>query len=253
MSDVRIGTTNLKWSVGRLLAERALLRMTRHVSAFGAQECRVPSRRQALVALRKVGWDYYQPASPSQARAVPIAWDATVWQVIDKGCEPVAPKSLVEGRIRGRFKNFPDRWLTWVRLEHRETGRRVTIANSHWIPNVDLRGKIRPDRERRVAHHRGQTGAILDWAEGRHHVVALGDTNVVPEHPLLDPFRRAGFLVVFDRHRAARGTHGARVIDQFLTRGLYVVGAYVLPGRLPWDHRPAVVSIRLNQFNKETP
>ena len=247
MTDVRIGTANLKWSVGRFLTERAILRMTRHTSAFGLQECRPPSRRQALAALHGIGWDYHQPARPSQARAVPIAWDAAVWQLVDKGQVQVAPTARVEGRIRGRMKNFPDRWLVWARLEHRETGRRVTIGNAHWIPNVDKGGKVRPGRRLRVAHHHGQSRAIVRWARERHHVLILGDTNVTPGHPLLRPFRRGRFSVVFAKHPPARGTHGSRVIDQFLERGLNVIGAYVLPGRAPWDHRPAVVSIRLTK------
>lgn len=201
---------------------------------------RITDKRRERRALRRrlkaQGWRVFQPKVPGGA-AVPIAYDARVWQLLRARSVLAVARTWVGAVGAGPTWAKP-KVINVAVLRHRATGEIVEHLNTHMIPSAG-RGNLPPKekaaRRRHYADQAARVVRLVHRAKRRGHGVVLTmDANASRMSELVKPFRDAGL-----RGWTTSGTHGDRGIDHVLTlQGNDVVGA---PARvlslIGFDHR----------------
>ena len=129
------------------------------------------------------GWEQYVHHDVA-AGAIRITWDAAVWEFVEGG-----------GRRthNGLAKVTPHRYIVWVVLRDRATGRLVRWVATHLISGVRGNGKdpVAWRRARSAEHLTTLSGLVDGWHAAGEDVVVLGDFNLPPSDVNLAPLRLA--------------------------------------------------------------
>lgn len=232
----------------KLLAR--LLDVLRHpIAAARRVIARRRQRREIRDKLARARWRIFHPAVPG-GLAVPVAWDATQWDLLRARTVLAVARAWV-GAIGAGPTWAKPKVIAVVVLRHRETREVVELLNTHMIPSAD-RDNL-PEREQRARrrhyerHARRLARLVRRAVKRGHGVVVTLDANAARLSELVEPLRAAD-LVGWTVH----GTKGARGIDHVLTVAngrLVGAPAHVLSLR-GFDHRGVIRDLYVKAARK---
>lgn len=223
---------------------------------IGLQECKGEQRRGSLETLP--GWGVFQP-DDNQAAKDPIIWREARFNYLGEGSELVA-KGFSGG---GRF--LPRRYLNWVELEDRVTGRTVYLINTHVHASIERNGKPKwwRLRTRQAFRHIEALRDLARWLGTQGEVFVTGDFNIDyrddrrVRHPQFPYVALKGARLVpcwaWQRVAAHKETHGHknRLIDYvYHRRSPHVspVKARILTSsRYDSDHNPVLATYNITK------
>lgn len=254
---VRVASYNQRHAIPERQSRADLRRLiAARPGVIGLQE--MSGRRQMLEDLP--GWRAFQPRSESGQAAVPILWDRAKFRRTAGGSY-LASRPTWVGRPGAGPATVGAKWITYVNLRSRSTGRDFWVLNTHAVASVDWGGHPNRRHPRRLALYRRHMNAIRrlvpQLAAARPGPVLLaGDLNVdyrrdaqvrARMFPVvaLSPVRlRSSWSILGPPGRG--GTHGGRLIDYVLARGAVPRWQRILRGYAS-DHAPVMVRYRLRR------
>lgn len=145
--------------------------------------------------------------------ATAVAWDDKVWKATAKGLHRISNK---RGKPDGQRLHWGIRYANWVTLEHRSTGKKVSVVAVHFAPKSKYYGDlVRPSAK--------ALNALVKSLAGRGPVMVGGDLNVQyggSRYPR-DIFAARHLTPSYDVTHQVPVTHGrASTIDYVLARGI---------------------------------
>lgn len=169
MSILTVGTYNVyKRASFREFIDDMQRLVATNTDLIGLQECTGSQRRDALAVLP--GWGVHQPEG-RQAAKDPIVWRESRFALVDAGSD-VGAKGFAGGQ--------PRRYLNWVELDDRITGRTVYLINTHLHAGIDRNGKPRVwrPRTRQAFGHIEGVRDLARWLGTQGEVFVTGDFNI---------------------------------------------------------------------------
>lgn len=169
-----------KPSTGIAAAVQAL---SSKAEVVGLQEFGPSEHRDALSKVVRectaCNYSLYMP-SPASGGSLPIIWKKDVFQLLSKGNVKAYDAQSVENGAGGT--TTPAKFITWVRLKHKPSGRVFFFANTQLIASVEKNGA--PDRSmpKRLTlyekHLSLLANKITQFKENNTPVFVSGDFNV---------------------------------------------------------------------------
>jgi len=194
---------------------------------------------QAMPGYRVAAAEFARGMTPGQ----PILYRDAVFAPLDEGFAFYDDPDASFRSLRA-FAGYPD-VVTWARLRHRPSGRRLTVFNVH-LHFLDADQRLRSAR---------QVIALAQAARARGDAVfVLGDFNARRNSRTLSLFREAGYLLAGPRgatYHFNAGLHLFGAIDHMLhDSGSVPLGPSAIvrrgPGGVwPSDHYPVITDFRL--------
>ena len=203
---------------------------------------------QALID-NSPGWAHYSGPTKDSA-AVTISWRDDIFELVESG---------YERENRGWAHITPARYILWVLLRHRATGKLYWRINTHVVHHIEVSGLPRiigaiTGQNARAKHHFARLGYRTQILAAQHPVLGGGDLNVdYLAEKALPPSKRCTWFPYTVLSAVAtvlnpnHGTHGGRCIDWTWIAGTGITLAgepYVLPHQSS-DHNPVRRSVRL--------
>jgi hypothetical protein len=190
--------------------------------------------RRYFEAIKQLGpkWSHYMPRDGGLHIPVPISWKNDVWKKEDAGF------------IRthhGKAGISPNRYITWVKLKNRATGKEIVRVNTHLVSGAW--GGPRPQKDWRQDMwrlHMTKLDGLVDHFEKQGLTVVVGgDFN-------RDSFHVMGKQMRYDNNLHV-GTHGRSTFDYVMhsrDEHLKRLGGFVQGGYAS-DHDAVVVRYKL--------
>lgn len=201
------------------------------------------SPKRYFDAIKQLGpeWNHYMPHDGGLRIPNPISWKKSVWKKEDAG--------FVKTH-NGKAHVSPNRYITWVKLKHRASGKEVVRINTHLVSGGWSKGQ-RPTtawrREMWHEHIRKLEHLVHHFEKQGLDVIVGGDFN-------RDSFHVLGKEVAYD-NKLNVGTHGASTYDYLMhTRSpdLHKLGAHVQHGYAS-DHDAVIGRYSLEGGAKRKP
>jgi exonuclease III len=211
-------------------------------------------------------YDGYIPTRNTEG-ATPILWKTPRFSLVEAGNEQVTEDWYV-GRGGAGPSTFQEKFVTWVKLRERSSGRMFYVLNTHFIPTVQgsdgYPNKRYPERLAHYRHHMAGLQALVNEKQQTGlPVFVTGDFNVNYRRdkvirPDLFPYASLSRVNMRASYAAAGepsyGTHvlksgnGTRLIDYVaytMSSNVRVSSNAVLRGYNS-DHRPVVATFGLS-------
>ena len=136
--------------------------------------------RRALVDCNRCAWDAFMPQEAPRG-ATPILYRTDVLRFVDAHSR-LATEAADVGRSGAGPRRMSAKYVNWVHLRVRATGRDLYVVNNHTVPTVQGRdGKPNERYPRRVALYRAHMkvlAKVVDRLTGDGAVFVTGDLNV---------------------------------------------------------------------------
>lgn len=197
---------------------------------IGWQEMETPDHHEALRSLK--GFAHYIPTG--SAGAVPISWRTSVFELLDSGTILTT---------HGRARVSPSRFLNFVILRHKASGKTIARVNTHVVSGGWSKG-IRPTttwrRTEWAKHMKAMEALVLRLDAAGHFVIGGGDMNrsrvtLMPSprivQDVLPSFRthgRALYDYLFHVRRHGLVFHKSLVVGGFYSDHDAVVATYTI-------------------------
>ena len=260
--QVRVASYNTAAFIDHDRAAADVVRLAAEADIIGLQEMASLTRRNAVKArlldCSSCPFEGYMPAEAVPG-GTPILYRWSRFRLDGSGTVKVTEDTYV-GAAGAGPSTLRARYLNWVKLRERATGRTVYVINNHAPPSVQGRdGLPNQEMEERLElyrqHMEGLTALIRKFRADGSLVVVTGDLNVNfrtdrrAQHPLF-PYARLGGVGVrasyFHLGEPTLGTHGSgdRLIDYVAAsnpKKLLARSQRILTGYSS-DHRPVVVN-----------
>lgn len=187
-------------------------------------------------AIRALGpsWGHYMPHDGGLRIPNPISWKKSVWEKENAGFVKTHP---------GKAKVSPNRYITWVKLKHKATGREIVRINTHTVSGAFSHGH-RPTtewRQRMWKIHMAKLHRLVEHFEKKGLTVIVGgDFN-------RDSYKVLGKQVKYD-NKLNVGTHGKSTYDYLMhtrNKHLHTKEAHVQHGYAS-DHDAVVATYSLD-------
>ncbi len=185
-SMIKIATLNTAAFQSRARAVDDVRRLARSgVDVMGLQEMASAKRRslvdRQLVSCRGCRWASHVPAGSTRA-STPIYWKREQYKLLKRGSVFVTPPTRVGNDGAGPAR-LNAKYITWVRLRDRVTGRKLWVLNNHAVPSVQGRNggpdKSHPERLRLYKKHMVKLQALVQACTRKGGLVfVVGDFNV---------------------------------------------------------------------------
>ena len=169
-------------------------------------------------AIKNLGpaWGHYMPHDGGVHIPNPISWKKSAWKKEDAG--------FVRTH-HGKAKVSPNRYITWVKLKHRNSGKEIVRINTHLVSGAWSHGK-RPTTEWRQhmwnVHMKKLHDLVAHFEKQGLTVIVGGDFN-------RDSYKVLGNQVRYD-NKLNVGTHGHSTYDYLMhtpSKDLHKLGAHV--------------------------
>ncbi|MFZ5441973.1 MAG: endonuclease/exonuclease/phosphatase family protein [Myxococcota bacterium] len=190
-------------------------------------------------ALKQLGpeWGHYMPHDGKLHIPNPISWKKSEWKLEDSGFLRTH---------HGLAKVSPNRYITWVKLKHRDSGQELVRVNTHLVSGAWSTPKpTTPWRRHQWRVHMEKLAHLVDRFESKGlKVIIGGDFN-------RDSYRVLGKRVRYDNDLHV-GTHGRSTLDYLMhTRNpdLRRVAGRVQQGYAS-DHDAVVARYALRGFRR---
>ena len=224
--------------------------------------------KERLVECEGCRYGAYVP-TPAVPGSTPILFRWSRFDLIGKGTQQVSERTYVGPRGAGP-STLRAKFVNWVQLKERRTGRQLVVLNNHAVPTVQAPGGGPNRRQpKRLAlyrqHMNGLKSLVRAFKRTGAAVVVTGDLNVnyrkdKTVRARLFPYANLGSVGIHSSYQVlgepTRGTHelpngtDTRLIDYVAyssaQRGIKAVEQRVLRGYRS-DHRPVVVKLRLRR------
>lgn len=264
--QVRVASYNTASFVDHGRAAADVARLASEADIIGLQEMSSLKRRNAVKArlldCSSCPFEGYMPAEPVMG-GTPILYRWSRFRLEDSGTVQVSDATYVGAEGAGP-STLRAKYLNWVKLRERATGRTIYVVNNHAVPSVQGKDglpnqKMGERLELYRKHMEGLTALIRQFRADGSLVVVTGDLNVNfrpdrrDRHPLF-PYSRLGGVGVKASYaflgEPTLGTHGSggRLIDYVAAsnpKKLQARSQRILTGYSS-DHRPVVVNYRLS-------
>lgn len=185
-------------------------------------------------AIKQLGpnWHHYMPHDGGLRIPNPISWKDSVWQKQGEGFLKTH---------NGKAKVSPNRYITWVKLKHRGSGRSVVRINTHLISGAWSQPKPTTAwrREQWQTHMDKLDKLVAHFKAQGLEVVVGGDFN-------RDSHKVLGNDVAYD-NKLNEGTHGRSTYDYLMhtrSAALRKLTGHVEPG-FASDHDAVVARYSL--------
>lgn len=218
-------------------------------------------------------WGANMPGPPVPGET-PVLYRTDRFDLVESGSVKVTDPTYV-GKAGAGPSTINAKYVNWVRLTDKRTGRAVYVLNNHTVPSVQGRSGGPNQRARKRLsiyrkHMSGLQNLVRDISENRWGLVFVtGDLNVNYRRdreiqPGLFPYRRLGDVGLRASYRAIRepriGTHvlrngnDKRLIDYvyFKPRKSIKADRQVILRGYASDHRPLLVDFDVTHQNAET-
>lgn len=154
-------------------------------------------------AIKALGpnWSHYMPHDGGLHIPTPISWNNKIW------------KKEGAGFIRthhGKAKVSPNRYITYVKLKNRQTGKEIVRINTHLVSGAWGKHKATTEWRRKMWNiHMQKLNRLVDHFEKQGKTVIVGgDFN-------RDSYRVLGKKVAYD-NKLNVGTHGRSTYDYLM-------------------------------------
>jgi endonuclease/exonuclease/phosphatase (EEP) superfamily protein YafD len=260
---VRISTYNVKHDLSAATAVSDITRLAASSDIVTLQEMSSGVRRRgvraALLDCSVCPFEGYFP-TPAVPGSTPILYRWDRFRLEGTGTVQVSRDTFV-GAAGAGPKTLRAKYINWVRLRERATGRSIYVLNNHAVPTVQGRdggpNRTLPARLSLYDQHMtGLTTLVNRLKADGSLVFVTGDFNVnfardrVVRSPLF-PYTRLGAVGMSASYAAlgepARGTHSDRLIDYvwYLRQDAVKPVAQRVPRRYSSDHRPLIVTFEI--------
>ncbi|WP_114559937.1 exonuclease/endonuclease/phosphatase family protein [Desertihabitans aurantiacus] len=231
-SRVRVATYNL--NTGSAAATRADMDdLAGRVALIGLNESMGVEREATAAWVRaRPNWRWFRPVSRAgQTRfkgSNAVLWDQRVFALRDQGARFGSKSHTPTFEI-------DERWITWVRLTHRESGQDLVWIQTHMDPSVERDGRPREDAEARIEGnltYMRELKALAAAKSERAEVLVGGDWNVDARADRRVGHHRFPFVVLEERDAPAklpglRTTYSHFGFDVAATSGPPQTGSYI--------------------------
>lgn len=176
-------------------------RASKQGSIIGWNEISPPRYFDAIRALGPE-WGHYMPRDGGLRIPNPISWKKDVWKKVDAGFQQTHG---------GRKKVSPNRYITWVKLKHRKTGKTIIRMNTHLVSGAwtSKQKKDKPWRREMWQRHMTEMRQLVARFKAKGLPVIIGgDFN-------RDSYRVLGNQVRYDNNLNV-ATHGRSTIDYMM-------------------------------------
>lgn len=240
------------------------------VDVIGLQEMSARTRRNAVLAevqncdtcvMRGVFFD-----SPANIGAVPILYRSDRFDLYDSGSVMLSDRTFIGTKGAGPAE-LPPKYVTWVKLQERRTGRFFYVLNSHAVASVQAKDGGPNTNQRRLAVYRkhmdGLKSLVAQMKRRQVGVFVLGDLNVnyrrdrevrdslfpyvnMAEVQVTASYEALG-LPATGTHARMDGTSTSRLIDYvyYMPRNPFTPASQSILSGYASDHRPLVVGFDL--------
>lgn len=171
-------------------------------------------------AIKQLGpdWGHYMPRDGGLHIPNPISWKKDRFKLLDSGFVKTHP---------GKAKVSPNRYITWVKLEDKKTGKTVVRMNTHLVSGAFSKGKSHPEWRRAMWNqHMDKLGKLVKHFEDKGLPVIVGGDFNRDSHKVL------GNQVAYD-NKLNVGTHGKSTYDYLMhtrNKNLHLLGGHVNRG-----------------------
>jgi hypothetical protein len=150
-----------------------------------------------FAAIKQLGkeWGHYMPHDGKMRIPNPISWKKSIWKELDSGFVKTHG---------GKEKVSPARYITWSKLEHRDSHNTIVRVNTHLVSGAFTAGKTSPDWRRNHWHeHMRELKELVSQFESKGFTVIVGGDFNRDSHKVL------GNKVAYDNnlHVATHGRH----------------------------------------------
>ena len=267
-STFEIGSYNIRHALSDGVAAADVKKLAAGVDVIGLQEMSSRQRRNAVLAavqncstcvMRGVFFD-----SPAMIGAVPILYREDRFTLYDSGSRMLSDTTYIGPKGAGPA-TLPPKYVTWVKLQEKRTGRFFYVLNSHAVASVQAADGGANTNQRRLALYRkhmdGVQALVSQFKRRQVGVFVIGDLNVnyrrdrVVRDPLFPyvnmtevsmeaSYERLG-LPPIGTHNRMDGTSSTRLIDYvyFMPRLVFQPVTQSILGGYSSDHRPLVVGV----------
>lgn len=269
-----LGTYNIKFTLGPARAKQDLVKLSQtKLQVLGLEEMGHAERGPVLARLEDLGWDTFRPTNVRPESN--IAWRADEFVKLDSGAEMLSAGGISHAPVhRG------PRFMSWVKLRQKASGRTFYFITTHTHPHIEGHNHWHqkpfspghPSSDPNLKEFMDDTYEELDrlvqvmkqW--GAHvPVFTVADWNIdfFADRRVRDPrfpyrrFKEIGAYANFDliNHHPNYGTHGKRTIDYlYVTKPkeyqVRLLDHWILTGYHS-DHRPVIVQTAIH--NKSRP
>lgn len=185
-------------------------------------------------AIKDLGpdWGHYMPTDGKLRIPNPISWKKSEWEKLDGGFMRTHD---------GKAKVSPHRYVTWVKLKNKDTGKTIIRMNTHLVSGAWSKPKPTTEWRRDMWNiHMKKMGDLIEKFENKGLPVIIGgDFN-------RDSYRLFGNKVAYDNDLFV-GTHGGSTLDYMMhTRGEGVrKEANRVQGGYKSDHDAVIVKYKI--------
>jgi endonuclease/exonuclease/phosphatase family metal-dependent hydrolase len=268
---IRVVSLNTEYPLAKAKALTDIRRLVdARMGVIALQEMNGRDRRMTMkkrfVDCSTCIYDGYVPTKNTEG-ATPILWKTPRFRSVAAGNQRLTDAWYVGGSGAGP-STFQEKFVTWVKLRERSSGRMFYVLNTHFIPSVEgsdgypnQRHPARLDHFR--THMSGLTRLISQFQQTGLPVFVTGDFNVNYRRdkviqPRMFPFASLGAVGVRASFAATgEPTYGTHVLkngrdSRLIDYVAHTVGPQVSPVRTAVllgynsDHRPVVGTFGLN-------
>jgi hypothetical protein len=266
-SNLTVGSYNIRHALSDEVAGSDVTRLAATgVDVLGLQEMSSRTRRNAVLAavqdcgsctMRGVFFD-----QNAHVGAVPILYRADRFDLYDSGSVMLSDYTFIGEKGAGP-STLPPKYLNWVKLQDKRTGRFFYVMNSHAVASVQAKDGGANTNRRRLEvyrkHMAGMQSLVTQVKRAGVGIFSLGDLNVnyrrdrVVRDPLF-PYANLGEVQVTasyehlglpatGTHNRTDGTSSDRLIDYvyFMPRRPFTPTSQSILRGYASDHRPLVV------------
>lgn len=258
-AEVVFATYNIKYKVSDAVARKDVNRLTKFADIIALNEFGSNSRREKVLKQR-AHWDHYSPTGEDARQdATPVMWRKSRFELVDK--DSVRALGWVNvGNDGGIRRQLAPKYVNWVKLRDKKTGKHVVVIPVHLHPSIEASGAPHPKRDERTAgaiKHLEVVARLAERfaAEPDTLVIVAGDFNInyrldrkvrAQGFPS-DRLGAAGLACTFASKLPKLGTinKGRRLIDQIWCQKQRArASTRVLRTGYHSDHHPVVATFK---------
>ena len=270
-NNLTLGSYNIRHALSDEVAGNDVKRLAATgVDVLGLQEMSSRTRRNAVLdavqdcdscTMRGVFFD-----QNAHVGAVPILYRADRFTLYDSGSVMLSDYTFIGDKGAGP-STLPPKYLNWVKLQDKRTGRFFYVMNSHAVASVQASDGGANTNQRRLAVYRkhmdGVKSLVAQVKRRQVGVFVLGDLNVnyrrdrvvrdqlfpyvnMAEVSVQASYEHLG-VPATGTHNRLDGTSSTRLIDYvyFMPRLVFAPASQSILGGYSSDHRPLVVGFQV--------